>query len=1657
MDESCDDDDPACVESSCCQKEKFADLLSKMDLADKYPQKLSLRDAMTVRQETLGAIHTTDQLPVLPYLILQKIMMCDQRCRSCLFKMPSSATQSKPSGSDSNSDSDSDDDDDNRLHPVDCMLTVLHCCDDILRQELFTKLSLCQLAIPFLLPNPTTDSSVTFLLWALRSIVRGWNSHDAGGKEHRMVDYQGPIVSFMRIGYSQSSKSEILNAVIGGESKVFFYRRECEGGDCERNFVDGLVEMCCYFPSGKESDPFTNPITFLNLRGDVQQYPKQVMFLQKICFISVVLVSQTTINEHTIKVLQSLAEAPGGIILLIADEKIKKGSSTKNLDLLYQALPKSKTSKVKVKSKTTATLTKEIQEVLVKKLNIAKPQDFKPVADCYLIARETGICVDEDIESSKIGKQYAETVMEKVQLVDVNEVKDKMLPLQGPSLWHQWAKHDKERYRHVERKSATVTGKETSFAEKQAISITEYNEQKDKQKMEIRKNQLSKCTTLTPVMDCFIKCLLETNATIRKYFLQWLKLFLDDHSRKILPRLHANYWETRDQLKKDQSGENSEPKEPVTKNLKLQSEELVNTSFGLEHLFREMGQIYEARMDSSGYEVPQTLKDEANCLPQIMAEIMDEGHALELMDGDASHVPTLWVLAVIEKLKAVCGKNAREKNGGKIFVLSILGVQSTGKSTLLNTMFGLRFNVSAGRCTRGAYIQFLPLNNSLRQQIDCDYVFIVDTEGLRAPELQLQGLKHDNELATFVIGLADTTIINLSGEIPGDLDDILQTVLHAFIRMGKIEMKPGCLFVHQNVPDLLASSKSKLGRQKFHSKLDNMTQAAAKVENCEGQYCSFNQVIDFDDHKDVFYFPSLWKGNPPMAPVNIGYSESAQTLKTALIELIQRKQTCRSSLETFKLRVDGLWSAVVQENFVFSFKNTLEVCAHSELNQECAQWFRLLQNKMLDWENTTGNKLRDCDATTKDQIKEVKEASFRKEKIKEVKEACLKDADKILIETHKEILKKMEKFLNSSNHSETLSRWQNDTEDRIKKLHEESKVQASRYCEDLEINKVNSIEVDTLVERNFTEIDKKIKKLVEKSWSDQKEYTDDDLKLQFEEMWKKWIETFKKELAKVATYPTDYEIETLIVNVLSELLPADETLIISKLTAKPFNERSSALVLDDLHEDIHRYLRTTKWHGIKSIRKGDVQCAVQLNNTSLTKAHKDLDRVHDELKPFNPSFVYAVLQDLLSSVDDLTKPEKKSNFVFTPEYKVDMALSVCIYASNLFKQTTQIIKRDNDPVLNLDKKKDIYLNDFIQRYRREYDDKQAAVNVHELLISSIKEAIITKVPIKIVNALEKDLPYLQSTRKFKIEILKDLATMIYNSESYRMFLFDTSSCFRHWIDHYIDRCSSSTITSPVQAQLSDIIHHVDRTIKEACEVKATSIDSWISTLTNSLQGTLPHINAAQIKVFIKDCNISAFLKYLEEEFHNIKFDHQLHRKFTNARSIISTLNCRANPPKDILYDRLIGCTAKCPFCQEQCNATSTHVGEHSVRLHRPQCLGTYSNSSSKKLILNICTETALNETFQCQETNWKPVPYRDYNHVYPNWYIPFGNPDIFNFSFGSIFGSTLSKREPKYWQWFIYEHRYDVIRWASAEGADIPSHWGHISRSEAINSLEYIY
>ncbi|XP_035885886.1 interferon-induced very large GTPase 1-like [Phyllostomus discolor] len=128
------------------------------------------------------------------------------------------------------------------------------------------------------------------------------------------------------------------------------------------------------------------------------------------------------------------------------------------------------------------------------------------------------------------------------------------------------------------------------------------------------------------------------------------------------------------------------------------------------------------------------------------------------MDGDAAYVPLRWAAALFDKVS--------EKLGNKwLFILSILGLQSSGKSTLLNALFGLQFTVSAGRCTRGAYMQLLKVEETFTEEMGFDFVLVVDTEGLQAPELSNKSKNHENELATFVIGLGNLALINILGGI----------------------------------------------------------------------------------------------------------------------------------------------------------------------------------------------------------------------------------------------------------------------------------------------------------------------------------------------------------------------------------------------------------------------------------------------------------------------------------------------------------------------------------------------------------------------------------------------------------------------------------------------------------------------------------------------------------------------------------------------------------------------------------------------------------------------------------------------------------------------------------------------------------------------------
>ena len=217
----------------------------------------------------------------------------------------------------------------------------------------------------------------------------------------------------------------------------------------------------------------------------------------------------------------------------------------------------------------------------------------------------------------------------------------------------------------------------------------------------------------------------------------------------------------------EQSTRKDDHVDVLKEKLKQARIDLNESVVNIEHLWRELSHLYSST-------APEDRCPIISKIPQLAAQHLVDGFSIELLDGDSNMIHLEWMTEVLCKLGSLIGT----KNRGRIFVLSVMGVQSSGKSTLLNTMFGVQLRTSVGQCTRGVNMQLLKVEG----RPEYDYVLLLDTEGTRSPEYHgLPGNeKRDNQMATLSILLADATIIVTPGENDAAIKEILPIVLMAY-------------------------------------------------------------------------------------------------------------------------------------------------------------------------------------------------------------------------------------------------------------------------------------------------------------------------------------------------------------------------------------------------------------------------------------------------------------------------------------------------------------------------------------------------------------------------------------------------------------------------------------------------------------------------------------------------------------------------------------------------------------------------------------------------------------------------------------------------------------------------------------------------------------
>ncbi|XP_065447301.1 up-regulator of cell proliferation-like [Chrysemys picta bellii] len=903
------------------RRRTFQGTLFKLKLKKYRSRKLTLRDLQKIGPESLKD-WTAQTLGDLPWYFLRKVMALNGTTRNTSLgqgELEDEAVSEDEEELDIEDDffSLNDTCTSDSLHPLDLLCAVLLCSDSFLQQEILSRMSMCQFALPLLLPALDTPRC-TLMLWAMRDIVRKWRPHSLaesrGFREESLVLTSMPTISFVRLGSCSFSKSQLLNEVLSPSQQYhdFFIHRDMESGNIPWEIADGLVEISWYFPNGsKNSDLFPEPIAVTNLHGDIESHQLQFSFLMKVSTLMIIFVERLSEREYAL--LSSLKEAGTKVYFMLSSEAEKSKDMLGFLKKLVLDLKLSK-SHLLFKQSTTN------QAQLVKKLRstigrITKfPHRRVTMEDMAETARELGIQVDEDCEECQRASKCVKEITAEIK--DVAKYKREMLRLQG-DLGKTVAKVEKELCRIRKPRTAHLEKYESELKEKLVALHKE-------------KNQWD----LTDGLVQFISGIACLSQVERCYFLKWMKLSLDHITRGNLASLQAEYKE------KCKTSE-SDPQE-----LSELGKIISARSLGSEHFMRELGQFYDAEHSRVKQSKITESQRQFIHLPGIAADLMLEGFPMELIDGDASNIPLQWVTDVLTQLHAKLGGRSRT------LVLTVLGGQSTGKSTLLNTMFGLQFAVSSGRCTRGVFMSLIKVAENFQQELGCDFILVIDTEGLKSPELARleDSYQHDNELATLVIGLSDITIVNMAMENATEMKYVLQIVVHAFLRMEEIGHKPNCQFVHQNVSDVSAHDQNMRDRKHLLEQLDEMTKAAAKMET-QIKEMAISDIMDYDPEKHNWYIPGLWHGVPPIAPVNIGYSERVCELKNYLFDFTKSCSANRSlkDIPQFIERLRSLWNTIKHEHFSFSFKSRFVDEVYNQLSMNYAEWEWGFRKEMHLW------------------------------------------------------------------------------------------------------------------------------------------------------------------------------------------------------------------------------------------------------------------------------------------------------------------------------------------------------------------------------------------------------------------------------------------------------------------------------------------------------------------------------------------------------------------------------------------------------------------------------------------------------------------------------------------------------------------------------------
>ncbi|PAA62763.1 hypothetical protein BOX15_Mlig027448g1, partial [Macrostomum lignano] len=1562
-----------------------------LGLKSYYPERISRKDVLFVRRSQDERRNLKENS--VAWQVIRALISCDAQGRNLVSETTAPALPKKMSLL--NLEDDDEGSSENELNPMDILLASYLCCDKEVQQMLCKALFACKLAFPFI--YSTVGKPLVMGSWSLKDIVVQFiNENGQYIETSLMTDYHFPVVSFVRIGDLPVSKSKLLNSLLNGTSHETFFHRDCTNGHARRVCSNGLVEATVFLPS--RNNKLTRAFLATNLRGDLLDFRDKYQVLTSASKVLVVFVDVSTLSQpECFSQLQSMSKIKEleVIVVLYRSQTLTNPLSSESMSIL-KSFSCVDTKKGRPEREVVGEIHQRLSESLAK-----DGMEQKAIGE---------IKVDFD-DGSLVSqaRQLCSFIFAEVTKCGIMNLKKKHLPLQEK--WMDYSRHYKKEN----------SSKATDEAKLEA----------QHQRFKARRQQMGLYDQLSPIMEEFLTTLtkIADNELLVKLWLQCIRSFFDT-SREHLPKLQKMQKELRQQ--KETADESSLT--TIDDQLKELGHQILLASIGLENLFREAGQVYEASLAASLENAKTFRALDINLFPRVMAKLLLCGVPLEILDGDAGNIPSAWISAILKSCHELVGDK-------KIYVISVLGLQSSGKSTLLNTMFGLKFAVSERRCTRGAFLQLVPVESGM----PFDYVAVLDTEGLRAPELGLEKYHHDNELATLVIGLGDVTIINIKGENAAEMNEILQIAIHAFIRMKMAnkdrDLHRHCIFIHQNVAAAGAKEMMQEATFKIQQKLDNMAKEAAEEEGLH-DVKRFGDILQFNRDTDIFFMSDLLQGDPPMAPVNPGYSMGVQEVKQHLLHILDEEQKRYLGFSDFSHRVNDLWKAILSEDFVFSFKSSVELKAYNMMENKFLEIKNHIEELSEDWlHRSAAIPVRKCETVSA---------------VADAQQRAISELRAMLETWQQQGLNSLNLFLDKNQYSEYTIQWKErklvSLRDCIKSLEQSLRQKLQFLCDGQKVE----LQQGSRTEEWESKIIRRATELAPTLRSSPKE----KILQEFEALWQELAQQLPSgrtvELGPVESQVADqlreiYYKEKKYVGIFLEQIPLK----------KQIAGRSDSLleILFPKGDTVQLIMRsrTDKLKSLVSNQAEEERNLVVDVVSDILKAVQSLcEDMREESTGFSRVHVNRVkdcVRDAINSSVRLSNNQIGTTRAF--EIKV-----VVLALSTAYPTFEQIAQNFYEVVT-----KTKMLNLFENIVRRQAEAKIVADFIRDHLYSVMKQAFHERMAGKLRGVMRNEIG--RTKYQLIVRMLTDMAQRD-DAESILEYVRDSHTTALKWLTQFINRQlfqrtsdGNSVFSGHLESSLIAPIIAVTEEAARVAATRCTSLTVWVDEFCKEIKKEfvvlsrhLQHVCTFESTVKVED-----MLKHFLGGLGDLKSS--LVKHFASMDESTVRWHGDSTLYSDVLQS-LWGCKERCPFCSEPCCKSQENHHEkdgspHCCIQHRPHGVNGVCYIGTDQLKFENCEcLTCSGDRFSClickrrgkQTPNCRGDdseqevyhPYKEYKKYFPEWEI---DPDAGNDS-------------AKFWHWFSWTFK-DKLQAKHRKGIEqLPPTWALISKKEAIDSLRFL-